>query len=313
MSAAHAIQFDVCENVLTALSETQTQAFEDNGFMTVPVISTDAEVKRIRRIVADLIAKRVGENEGALFDNLESKPQAGERRSIQITNPSNYRSELLDTEYVRNATVLAQTLLGPSCFLMHDFVLMKPAYTGAGTPWHQDEAYSDPKYDHQMLTFWMPLQDVNPEGGCMAYIPATHNLGLLEHRSFKNDPKSHAFECAVQFPESEVVYCPLSAGECVVHGQLTLHSSKDNVSSTDRYAYILGFGVPPTPAKIPRSTPWLDKRISPEQKARTAWLLRGGLFVLFLRKLKRRQLRSLGLIKLYFSRGIENVLKGVKG
>ena len=40
-----------------------------------------------------------------------------------------------------------------------------------------------------------------------------------------NDPRTHAFECAVSFSDEQSVCCPLPAGGCVLHGRRTLHCS----------------------------------------------------------------------------------------
>ncbi len=79
-------------------------------------ISPTAELKEIRRVLEDLIARRAGEKEGALFDTMESSTSESTATSIQSTDPSNYNAWLLETDYIRNATRIAQQLL-PNCFL----------------------------------------------------------------------------------------------------------------------------------------------------------------------------------------------------
>ena len=201
------------------------------------------------------------------------------------------------------------TQLLPNCFLRCDFVLLKRAKVGLGTPWHQDEAYFDPEYDHGTLTFWMPLQDVGPNDGCMIYVPGSPQMGLLAHRSLGDDPHRHAFECAVTFSQDQSVTVPLRAGDCVVHEQRTLHCTTNNQSSVDRYAYILTFITTPTLLKNPRKAPWLEQRQSSEQEKKRAWMMRGGAFVLLLRKI--RKLRSLTpLMSLaYLKRGVHDVFR----
>ncbi len=93
-----------------------------------------------------------------------------------VDHLSNYNAWLLETDYIRNATRIAQQLL-PNCFLRCNFVLLKRAKVGSGTPWHQDEAYFDPRFEHATLTFWMPLQDVGPKDGCMIYVPGSPRWG----------------------------------------------------------------------------------------------------------------------------------------
>lgn len=290
------------------LSEGELQSFSTNGFVAMTSISPPAELSAIREVLGDLIARRVGEKEGSLFDTMESSTSPDVPTSIQLTNPSTYNAWLLETEYVRNATRLAQQLL-PNCFLRCDFVLLKPARVGSGTPWHQDEAYFDPRYDRETLTFWMPLQDVGLNDGCMIYMPGTSQMGLLAHRSLHDDPHRHAFECAVSFNKDQSVAVPVQAGDCVVHGQRTLHCSTNNQSNVDRYAYILTFVTEQTLSKNPGKAPWLEQRQSIEQQRRRAWKLRGGIIVLLLRKV--RKLRSLtpSMYRAYFKRRMNGILR----
>ena len=297
-----------CKDTAGFVSEGELPSFTTNGFLAMKGISPPVELSEIRRILADLIARRVGEKEGSLFDTMEGSTSSGAPTSIQLTNPSNYNAWLLQTDYVRNATRVARQLL-PNCFLSCDFVLVKRAKVGSGTPWHQDEAYFDPKYDHATLTFWMPLQDVGPNDGCMIYVPGSPQMGVLEHRSLHGDPHTHAFECAVSFPQDQSVTVPLEAGDCVVHGQRTLHCSTNNESSVDRYAYLLTFVTTPTLSKNPRKAPWLEQRQSIDQQRKRAWMLRGGVFVLILRKM--RKLRSLtpSMYVVYVKRGMNDIFK----
>jgi hypothetical protein len=280
-----------------------------NGFATLDSITSLEEVAEIRTILSTLIANNVGAKEGARFDTLSTSPDEEHERSIQITNPSEFAPELWKTRYVQNATQLARKLLSPDCVLMVDFALMKPAHVGAGTPWHQDEAYRDPAFIHTELTFWMPLQDVGIDDGCMVFIPHRQNLGVLDHKSLHDDPRSHAFECSVQIPEEEAVACPLPAGGCTIHNQVTLHCTRDNTSSVDRYAYILIFTIPPKPAPETSSFPWLEGRQNLDRQAKRAWLLRGGVFVLLMRKWRRGDLRGMAMLRYSFAKGIK-LLRG---
>jgi ectoine hydroxylase-related dioxygenase (phytanoyl-CoA dioxygenase family) len=284
--------YTASENITGSLSEDDLGSFSNRGFVTVTSISPADEVAGIRKILQDLVERRAGEKEGSFFDTMEGSNSRGVLRSIQINNPSLHHRQLLETSYVRNATRIAQQLLSPQCFLLSDFLLLKPANVGAGTPWHQDEAYSDPEYDHAQLTFWMPLQDVG-------------RMGVLPHRSLNNDPHTHAFECAVSFSDEQSVCCPLPAGGCVVHGQRTLHCSTNNVSSVDRYAYLLTFGIPPTLSRNPRKAPWLEQRQSADQLKKRAWMMRGGVLVLLLRKVRKYRSLAPSMYLVYLRRGFK--------
>ena len=137
----------------------------------------------------------------------------------------------------------------------------------------------------------MPLQDVDASDGCMSYLPGSHLWGVLEHRSVHGDRHAHAFVCAMTVSQEESVVCPLPAGGCAIHGQRIMHSSSNNTSSVDRYAYILTFGIPPSLSKNPRKAPWLEQRRSKEgvirllfRKAQKIRFLAPSVFLLNLKR-----------------------------
>jgi ectoine hydroxylase-related dioxygenase (phytanoyl-CoA dioxygenase family) len=304
------IQFPVDNmGVLTppCLSEI-SDALSRDGFLALNAITNTDEVAYIRAILSGLFANQVGAEEGSMFDTLASKPGEQSGRSIQMTNPAEYAPALRRTQFVRNATKIAHQVLSSDAMLIFDFALLKPAFIGEGTPWHQDEAYREPGFTHDELTFWMPLQNVGRDEGCMVFIPGSHHRGLLEHRSVNDDPGAHALVCCDIFPEAAAVDRPLPAGGCTIHNSLTIHCSRDNISRVDRYAYILVFGVPPKRAPESRTMGWIEQRNNAHRKAKRAWLLRGGVFTMIKRKWQRGELRGVAMIRYSLAKGIRILL-----
>lgn len=286
------------------LSANALKTFESQGFAQFSEISEGGEVERIRAILTDLLSQEAGAKDGQLFDTMASAGDIKSRRSLQLTNPSKFAPQLLETGYVRKAREVAERLLGPECVLRMDFALVKPAQVGAGTPWHQDEAYRDSRFEYREITFWMPLQDVGVDDGCMVFVPGSHLEGVYEHRSFGNDASKHVIECDSElFPEDKAVACPMKAGDCSVHNQRTLHCTRDNLSGLDRYAYILVFGMASTPPTGKELFPWLAAREAAKVKAKRAWLLRGGAVMLIWHKTRRGDFRNTRELWASFKKG----------
>jgi hypothetical protein len=95
----------------------------------------------------------------------------------------------------------------------------------------------------------------------------------------------------------------------VVHGQRTLHCSTNNQSSVDRYAYLLAFVTTPTLSKNPRKAPWLEQRQSIDQEKKRAWMLRGGVFVLLVRKIRKLRSVTPSMYMVYLRRGVSDVFR----
>jgi ectoine hydroxylase-related dioxygenase (phytanoyl-CoA dioxygenase family) len=209
----------------------------------------------------------------------------------QLLWPSRYEPLLRQTRLFDSAQSIAQQLLGavPQNILEH--AIMKPAYTGSATPWHQDDAFSRRGSGFlEALSIWMPLQPVSPGSGCMQYIRGSNSGPLLRHRSPGNDPQVHGLEVESVPGLEHCVEVPLAEGSAVVHHSRTLHSAGVNTSDQPRRAYILGYAVKTRRHSLfSRDYSWnLEKRTAREQRSmqnlppvkrtlrRLRRLLRGG-------------------------------------
>ncbi len=287
------------------LSARQSADLDTKGFLQLNDIVELPEIARIRGQLERLLAKKAGFHEGAFFDMLAPSGQAAGMKLVQIKNPSHYAPALLKTNYVSNATALARQILGPKAKLWFDMLILKPAHSAAETPWHQDEAFCDPRFEHKEITFWLPLQDATVENGCMSFIEGSHKGTVLVHHSPGDDPTIHALECCADFDRAGAVACPISVGGCTIHDARTLHAAGGNRSDEPRFAYIMSFHVPPKASAEVRSFPWLAEKRSDDSVLMKAWLMRGGIFAMALRKLQRGEMFTLeGL-----SYGIQRTVK----
>lgn len=227
----------------TILTSDEVAHFHELGFVCMPKITTAQEVVWIRDACERLFERRAGWETGDLFDFAGTDAPGIALKAPQLSHPSKYEPALLSTNFYNNALAMARQLLGPTAQFVFDHAMLKPALTGASTPWHQDEAFYPFKGGSDVLTFWMPLQDVDARNGCLNFIAGSNKGPLLQHRRIDNDPRIHGLE-ALGVDESLMIACPLSAGGATVHGYHTLHHSNPNVSDGPRWAYALLFGTP---------------------------------------------------------------------
>lgn len=276
------------------LSTEQIAEFDTRGYIRLDGITELAEIGEIRAKMEQLLASKAGKQEGAFFDMLAPSGETAAMKLVQIKNASYYAPSLLKTQFARNAGALARQVLGPKAKLWFDMLILKPAGSTTDTPWHQDEAFCDPKFEHQEITFWMPLQDVTVQNGCMSFIPGSHKGSVLNHHSPGGDPTVHALECCGEFAAEQAVPCPIVRGGCSAHTGRILHKAGPNNSDQPRFAYILGFHVPPTPSREQRAFPWLAEKRTDDSVLARSWLLRGGILQMIIRKLRRGEMFSLG-------------------
>ncbi len=278
--------------MLLRLDAGQIKRFKADGFLPFETGMRPEDIAKLRATLVGLHGNNVGFKEGALFDAMGVEDGSGPARFPQILHPRTFAPGLIDTPFFRAARTMAEQLLGPNVRFKADISLMKPARIGDATPWHQDEAFQDPAFDYNEISFWLALQPVDEANSCMAYLPGSHLGPVLPHGFPGGDARIHALECVDGFDPAQAVHCPLEAGGCVIHNQRTVHGAPPNVSGQDRLAYVLIFDTVPVPAKIPRSFPWRAQHKTARAQRELAWRRHGGLLVHLWRQRNRVRLTN---------------------
>jgi hypothetical protein len=239
------------------LTEAQVQFFRENGFLSIPRITTDEEVEWLKGIYDHLFGNRVGEENDEYFDLGGPRGREGKDVLPQVLGPERRFPELRETVYFRNAQRLAAQLLeaDPTTVNGGGHMILKPAQYGRETPWHQDEAYWSPEMVAHSLSVWMPLDPATVESGCMQFIPGSHRDEVRRHRHIDNDPMVHGL-VTDNVDASQAVACPIPAGGATFHHCRTLHYAGPNRSEQTRRAYIIVMGAPPTRREVPDERPW---------------------------------------------------------
>lgn len=248
------------------LTERQRTSFWSQGYaIFVGVVAEDVLVET-RRIAERLLSTRAGRATGDLLD-LIGDDASDDAVQPQLLMPVNYAPELAASPLRTAAWAIARHLLGDAVEYQGEHIIAKPPRSDVETPAHQDEAFWGGDLNHQAISIWIPLQPVDEESGCMRFAPESHRLPLGEHRLHRDDPRSNCFEL-IDVPPLRSA--PMSAGDLSVHHCRTIHAACDNRRDVARYAYIYGFGLPPTASAAPRHLPWLAKQATYRQERAAA-------------------------------------------
>jgi hypothetical protein len=252
------------------VSEDQLVAFRRDGFLLVEGLSSGEEIASLLALFERIFAERRGWDAGDLFDMVGLDSPGQELALPQIVRPSLYEPLLQQSKLASSARSIAEQILGPKVENDLEHAIYKPAFDGAATPWHQDDAFHRKGSGvPESISIWMPLQDVTVESGCMQYIRGS-NLGpLYPHRSPRNDPRIHGLETISPPDLTNCVAVPMRAGDAVIHLSRTLHGAGANTSDEPRLAYVLGYSVRTRRDRIlMRDYPWnLEKQTAREQRA----------------------------------------------
>jgi hypothetical protein len=217
------------------------EAFWRDGFGVIDRLVDDAGVALLRRAYDEIL------------DGVVSAP--GDRYlggiTRQVKGPAQAHPVIDDNPALRAATELASELLGEQVTRFYDMLIYKAPGHPHSTPWHQDIGYfgrpvsapGTPAVLHD-LQFWVALDDVDVENGCMHFVPGCHRDPSLAHRVCAGDPDDEGrlieiTDAAEVLDLSTVVACPLRAGGATVHLPSTPHFTPPNTSiDRPRRAYI---------------------------------------------------------------------------
>jgi hypothetical protein len=265
---------------MVPLGSEALDAFRRDGFITINRLIGPSEISLLSTILLNLHEENIGFKEGAQFDAALADADVKQRRFPQILNPHVFAKELMGTEFHKLGAAIAKQILGKNARFRSDISFLKPAKIGSDTPWHQDEAFDNPAFDHEQITIWLAVTPADATNSCMSFIPGSHQLPVLEHRPLGNNPRVHALECVGSFDPSLAIECPLLAGDATIHAHRTLHYAGPNHAGTFRLAYALLFDTPPTLRLSPVVYSWRSKQEQTDRAARERrWRRRGGIIL----------------------------------
>lgn len=157
---------------------------------------------------------------------------------------------------------VAEPFLGPDIALFASHYIAKPPHSGQPVLWHQDGSYW-PLEPMEVVTFWLSLDDVTPENGCMRVIPRSQNLDLqtMQRRSDVENVLGSGMDASL-VDEAEAVDVVLAPGDVSIHHPNIIHGSNANTSSRWRRGLTIRY--------IPATTRIVSKKQWP-----SAFLLRG--------------------------------------
>lgn len=279
------------------LETDQIVSLKSRGFGSLENVASSEEIAELRHICERLIFAGAGAREGALFDFVGESPLKSTGLT-QLLMPSNFNPRLRRTDYHKRLESLAKQILGPRARFAGDHLFYKPPVAGPETPWHQDEAFHDPKFAYQEVSFWLPLQPATVDNGCLRFIPNSHTWGVQPHRKLVGKERSHGIECYDGFNPEDAVYCPVPVGGCTMHLGRTLHGAGQNITATPRFAYVVVFDIPATVSTEHREFNWLEQKTTRDETERQ-WKRGAGKMIALYRRLMRRN--SVDPYRLYYS------------
>jgi ectoine hydroxylase-related dioxygenase (phytanoyl-CoA dioxygenase family) len=169
----------------------------------------------------------------------DTTPRNDEFVSLQIDELDAF------VRYPLIGAIAARLARTDSIRLLDDQLVWKPARprhpTSTVTGWHSDGAYWSTCSSSRLLTAWIPLHDIAPDGGPLVVMAGSHHWnGVRQLRHF-NVPDLDTLQAQLRAEGHAVELVPLAlrAGQISFHHMWTVHASLPNTGLRPRLAYAI--------------------------------------------------------------------------
>jgi ectoine hydroxylase-related dioxygenase (phytanoyl-CoA dioxygenase family) len=214
---------------VTALATLTPQLVDDfrrDGFVVVPGLLSDDDLRRYGSAVDEAVARRSRADTRTL-----AQKSRYEQSFIQCQNLWEDSPGVRPLTFHPLVAETAARLLGVDAVrLWHDQALYKEP-GGRETDPHQDQPYW-PIVETNTVTAWIPFDGSTVSSGAMGYLPGSHRLGLREFVNIftgDEDPLARRELAGIQ-PE----WVEVPAGAVAYHHGLTFHLARPNTTATVR-------------------------------------------------------------------------------
>jgi ectoine hydroxylase-related dioxygenase (phytanoyl-CoA dioxygenase family) len=178
----------------------------------------------------------------AIFD--EHLADKGDKLSDELDTPHFRDRRLLDFLLSDEVLDTVEPLVGPDIALWTSHFISKDPFTGRATPWHEDSAYWNGRFDtyDRIVTVWLALGPSNRENGCMRVIPGSHLGGGFHDNYVPTDMSVQTFHAEIpDVEEDQAVDFELERGEFSLHDGRIVHGAKPNISAIRRTGYTMRY------------------------------------------------------------------------
>ena len=218
----------------------QKLQYENDGFLLVEDLLTEAEIERLRVRTEEIGSGRLTHipsewmrEEPALQAELEGGPRGLDRlRKLEFL--AWYDDLYLGLAKHPKILAVVQALLGTQDLkLLADEMFVKPPVHGSAKEYHQDAASWPWLVPQAWVTAWLALDDVTLENGALQMVAGSHKLGMVPDNCVGNLQTDDVL--------AKEVTVPVKAGGCIFLHSLSLHATAANQTQRRRRAHAMRY------------------------------------------------------------------------
>ncbi len=214
-------------------TDEQSAQFRREGWLAVPGFWSEREVRAMQAELERL--KREGLLRNVATDG-DGKTHSRTRANLQLCPMWPHSAFFRAMPFAPKVAEAVGQLIGEPVVLHLDQVFLKPGGYGAGTNWHQDNAYFEIPDPLHGTALWTAVHDATFANGTLTVIPGRFDR-LLPH---ERDPESdHHIRCWPD--EGEAIPVEIGAGGAIFFAYGTPHATGANVTDRERAGVALHF------------------------------------------------------------------------
>lgn len=218
-----------------SINKQQIKQFQTDGFLLVEDFFSDDELDRFAKAIDEAVAYRTSDDHRS-----HGEKNLYEQTFVQCMRLWEDRPDVAPFTFHPKLCEAAATLLQTDCVrIWHDQALYKEP-GGRKTDAHLDYPFW-PVTETDLISVWIPLQDVQPGGGMMSYVKGSHRIGYTEFVDIGQLHGGEAFNLLAepQIAELPLVPVPVRRGSLVFHHACTIHTADANTTDEIRRVFTM--------------------------------------------------------------------------
>ncbi|MEN1786291.1 MAG: phytanoyl-CoA dioxygenase family protein [Bacteroidota bacterium] len=134
-------------------------------------------------------------------------------------------------------------IIGPNIGLWSSHFISKAPFTGKRTPWHEDSAYWNGRFDRfdKIITLWLSIDGSDLENGCMGVVPRSHRNGFSNYANLEQDNAIFDTEISDGIDETAIKWFELERCHYSLHDSRIIHGANENKSARRRTGYTMRY------------------------------------------------------------------------
>ena len=153
-----------------------TESFNENGYVVVPSIFKQSEIKKIKKVIPE-VTKKLKKFKGRYIHFTKD----GRPNTIHNINDLLSKRHLLNTIGKKKKLIsIIEKILKGKCKIRNVEFFLKPKKTGKNAPFHQDNFYWN-IINGEAVNVWIACSKVNNKNGGVIYLNGSQELGVINH------------------------------------------------------------------------------------------------------------------------------------